>query len=62
MTEGILFFMAKNAPLAVILDYNFIAAEILMAPSGSIAVGMTMPFTAFVCSRLYGTSLKGPKL
>ncbi len=61
MTAGILFFMAKNAPLAVILDYNFIAAEALLALSGSIALALTIPFTAFVCSKLYGVSLKGDK-
>ncbi len=53
MTAAILFFMAKKSPVEVILDYNFIASEILLALSGSIALVLAIPFTAFVCSRLY---------
>jgi len=53
MAAAVLFFMAKRSPVEVIMDYNFIACEILLAMSGSIALTLTIPFTAFVCSRLY---------
>ncbi len=53
MAAVVLFFMAKRSPVEVIMDYNFIACEVLLAMCGSIALTLTIPFTAFVCSRLY---------
>ena len=53
MAAVVLFFMAKRGPVEVIMDYNFIACEVLLAMSGSIALTLTIPFTAFVCSKLY---------
>jgi len=54
-----LFFLAQNTNLDRILNFNFVASEILRALAGSVSLVITIPVTAFLGSWLYVKKLGG---
>ena len=49
----VLLFFAYNHSLLYLLNKEMVVAEILQAVIGSFGILFTIPFTSFICSRLY---------
>ena len=49
----VLLFFAYNHSLLYLLNKEMVVVEILQAVIGSFGILFTIPFTAFICSRLY---------